>query len=343
MLRPTTLTLSLLLLASPAGATALDDALRGRCAADPRLTPVAEAALDDPAGFDALELRDRSHTNHLPAPTVQTLVLRGASEDLPAAVTTWLAARSPAPTLARCALAERDGTLALVLVPRLVEPRAQPTSGAVHAWQITLPAGATEATLVATSPDGTVARQPFDATGTASLPLAREGTWSLQVMMTFASGPAPVALWEEVVGEATAAAGDTDRSITNDRHLLGAINGLRRAHALAPLRRDPLLDLVARAHAQRLAAQGTVAHTPSPDDSPLDRLRAAGVVTSRVAENIARARSLAVAHARITRSPGHRANLLESEVDAIGVGVAHAGGMAYVVELFATRPTLAGR
>lgn len=342
MLRSTT-ALSLLLLATPAGATALDDVLRGRCAADPRLAPVAEAALDDPAGFDALELRDRSHANHVAAPTVQTLVVRGAPEDLPAAVSSWLAGRSPAPTLARCALLERDGTLALVLVPRLVEPRAQPANGAVRSWQITLPEGASEATLVATSPDGAVARQPFDATGTASLPLAREGTWSLQVMMTFASGPAPVALWEEVVGEPSATGEGADRSITNDRHLLGAINGLRRAHALAPLRRDPLLDLVARAHAQRLAAQGRVAHTPTPDDSPLDRLRAAGVVTSRVAENIARARSLAVAHARIARSPGHRANLLEAEVDAIGVGVAHAGGMAYVVELFATRPTLAGR
>jgi len=270
-------------------------------------------------------------------------VVRGAPEDLPAAVSSWLAGRSPSPALARCALRERDGTLALVLVPRLVEPRAQPVNGSLRAWQITPPEGASEATLVATAPDGTVARQAFDAAGTAALPMAREGTWSLQVMMTFASGPAPVALWEEVVGAASAATGETDRSITNDRHLLGAINGLRRAHALAPLRRDPLLDLVARAHAERLAAQGRVAHTPAPDDSPLDRLRAAGVVTSRVAENIARARSLAVAHARIARSPGHRANLLEAEVDAIGVGVAHAGGMAYVVELFATRPTLAGR
>lgn len=343
MARAALLLPSLLLLASPAGATALDDVLGPRCTVDARLAPVAEAARADPETFDPLELRELAHAQHVAAPTVQTLVLRGDADALPVVAGRWLAERNASPALSRCAVAVGEGTLALVMVPRLLEPRALPANGNVRAWQVALPAGVTEAALMATAPNGAVTRHALSADGTGSLALDRDGAWTLQVLATFPSGPMPVALWEERVGEGAAVAPAVDGSITNDRHLMRAINGLRRERGLPALRRDPLLDLVALAHARRLAASGTVAHTPAPGDTPVDRLRAAGVTADRVAENLARARSLAVAHARIARSPAHRANLLDAAVDAVGVGVAHAGGMAYVVELLATRPTLVGR
>ena len=63
-------------------------------------------------------------------------------------------------------------------------------------------------------------------------------------------------------------------------------------------------------------------------------------MAERVAENLARAQSLTDAHARWMGSPSHRANVLDPALDALGVGVAAREGELFVVELFATHPTL---
>ncbi|MDB4931337.1 MAG: SCP-like extracellular protein, partial [Myxococcaceae bacterium] len=90
----------------------------------------------------------------------------------------------------------------------------------------------------------------------------------------------------------------------------------------------------------RLAALGVVSHRPTPDDGPIERLERAQVAAERVAENVARAASLTDAHARWMGSPSHRANVLDAALDAVGFGVAARAGEIYVVELFATHPTL---
>ena len=72
-------------------------------------------------------------------------------------------------------------------------------------------------------------------------------------------------------------------------------------------------------------------------------LREAGVTADRVAENLARGRTLAEAHRRLTRSPSHRANLLDEGLDAMGFGVARLEGVIYLVELFAARPSMSAR
>ena len=131
-------------------------------------------------------------------------------------------------------------------------------------------------------------------------------------------------------------------ALVDVRDLLGAINRERARAGAPPLRRDPLLDGVAAAHARNLAARGVIAHEPTPGDGPIERLVRANVRADRVAENLARAGTLTDAHARWMASPSHRANVLDPALDALGLGLAARDGEMYVVELFATHPTLSG-
>ena len=129
------------------GATVPDDALGLRCTVDARLAPVAEAACADPGDLRparAPRARPRATRRR---PTVQTLVLRGDADALPVVAGRWLAERNASPALSRCAVAVGEGTLALVMVPRLVEPRAarERERSCVAGGA---PAGVTEAALV---------------------------------------------------------------------------------------------------------------------------------------------------------------------------------------------------
>jgi len=54
-----------------------------------------------------------------------------------------------------------------------------------------------------------------------------------------------------------------------------------------------------------------------------------GTIAARVtSENVG-------AHSQFMRSSAHRANILDSDMDSIGIGVAERGGQLFVVEDFA--------
>ncbi|SFI63513.1 CAP domain-containing protein [Albimonas pacifica] len=101
----------------------------------------------------------------------------------------------------------------------------------------------------------------------------------------------------------------------------------RAARGLAPLRVDPGAQAAAQAWAERLAAQGRLAHR-GPDGAGVgERLSAAGVGWRTAAENLA-AGPIADAAALLAlweESPGHRANLASAEVSRAGLGLACGG------------------
>ncbi|WP_439817928.1 CAP domain-containing protein [Zavarzinia sp. CC-PAN008] len=121
----------------------------------------------------------------------------------------------------------------------------------------------------------------------------------------------------------------------------------RAANGLTPLRPDPVLNRAAQAHAEDMLARGYFAHR-APDGGTLrDRFAAAGGTTwSRLAENIATcdgcpdplgARRLAQVQDGWMNSPGHRANILNPQLDLIGYGLAVAGRRSYAVQVFGAR------
>jgi hypothetical protein len=71
--------------------------------------------------------------------------------------------------------------------------------------------------------------------------------------------------------------------------------------------------------------------------SAADRVRAAGIRTPVVLENIARAYGVAEAQSGLMNSPGHRANLLSTEATHVGVGIVLGEEVAGRRELFVTQ------
>jgi len=333
MAAPTHLSLSLILLASASHADPLGDALLARCRPDGRLLPAARAALDREAP-DADALRARTEAAGMFAPAVHTLVLPSATpEALAAAIE-----RVRHPTLLpRCALATDGSRVALALAPRVVEVLSERSHG-VLTVRAALPWFVSDARLAVTDASGAVSVFAFDAAASVSLPSTLSPA-TLQVVATLGDGPIPLATWHPAPSRPSAR-----DALTDARDLLRAINRERALSGAPALRGDPLLDRVAAAHARNLAAREVIAHRPTPDDGPIERLERAQLRAERVAENLARAQTLTDAHARWMASPSHRANALDPALDALGIGVAARDGELYVVALFATHPALnAGR
>jgi uncharacterized protein YkwD len=100
-----------------------------------------------------------------------------------------------------------------------------------------------------------------------------------------------------------------------------------RAHAgLPPLAADPALSQVARAHSEDMVRSHFFGHVSPRTGSAADRIKTAHLQAQLVLENVARAYSPGEAERGLMDSPGHRANLLNKNVDRLGIGVALGNG-----------------
>ncbi|WP_339949145.1 CAP domain-containing protein [uncultured Albimonas sp.] len=103
-----------------------------------------------------------------------------------------------------------------------------------------------------------------------------------------------------------------------------ALGDWRAARGLARLRPDAGVETAAQRWAERLAAEGRLAHR-APDGAGVgDRLSAAGVPWRRAAENLA-AGPLADPRALLALwegSPAHRRNLAAEDLSRAGLGIA---------------------
>jgi hypothetical protein len=121
----------------------------------------------------------------------------------------------------------------------------------------------------------------------------------------------------------------------SEQYLLAAANQDRAANSLRPVRLDPLLSAAAFAHAREMAAHRTISHRFQGEADLAERAANAGVQFSLVTENVAEASNSALIHDLWMKSSGHRANLLDAQVDSIGIAVLAVGGQLYAVEDFA--------
>jgi uncharacterized protein YkwD len=114
-------------------------------------------------------------------------------------------------------------------------------------------------------------------------------------------------------------------------------NGERGRAGCPPLRLDLRLRTAARSYSTEMARYGTWGHTGRDGSTPPERMARAGYdVDGGWAENIARGYSSAeeVMQGWMT-SAGHRANILNCDLRAIGVGVARAStGQLYWTQDF---------
>ncbi len=118
-----------------------------------------------------------------------------------------------------------------------------------------------------------------------------------------------------------------------ERYMLALINDERAEVGAAPLRLDVELNVAAAMHALWMLETGTFSHTGAEDSTPKMRMEAAGfdfVPGWASAENIAVQTERGAAdiwddvydlHVALMNSPGHRANLLNADLDWIGLGI----------------------
>lgn len=119
-----------------------------------------------------------------------------------------------------------------------------------------------------------------------------------------------------------------------ERMLFQALNRERQAQGLPSLRWDAALASAARQHAASMATERSVQHTLPGEPSLPGRATRAGAHFSWLSENIVAGSDAAEAHRAFMHSPTHRANILDTDMDSVGIGAVERGGQLYVVEDF---------
>ena len=119
-----------------------------------------------------------------------------------------------------------------------------------------------------------------------------------------------------------------------ERQLLNAVNQERQAHGLPSLKPDEALANAARHHAQRMAEQGTISHQLPGEPSLSPRAKAAGAHFTWISENVDEGPNPAAIHQSFMKSPQHRANIVDPDMDSAGIGVAQRNGQLFAAEDF---------
>ena len=116
--------------------------------------------------------------------------------------------------------------------------------------------------------------------------------------------------------------------------LFESANHSRTERGLARLKWSSTLADAARRHADRMAAENTLSHQLPGEPGIAERASRAGARFSSLAENVAEGPSVVSLHQQWMKSPPHRANLLDPQLDSVGIAVAERGGVLFAVEDF---------
>lgn len=110
-----------------------------------------------------------------------------------------------------------------------------------------------------------------------------------------------------------------------EAQMLDMVNRERMKAGLSPLKSDPEMAVVARAHSKDMFARGYFAHVNPDGKDPFDRMKAAHIHFMAAGENLALAQTLEIAHTNLMNSPGHRANILNPAFGRLGIGILDGG------------------
>ncbi len=119
-----------------------------------------------------------------------------------------------------------------------------------------------------------------------------------------------------------------------EQQLFAGVNRARKAQGLPELKWNEALAVAARRHAGLMAQHGSAGHGFAGEPGLASRVTQAGVHFVSVAENVIQGTSAEGIQAEFLKSANHRANILDAEMDSIGVGVMERGGQLFAVEDF---------
>jgi hypothetical protein len=116
--------------------------------------------------------------------------------------------------------------------------------------------------------------------------------------------------------------------------LFDSANRERAQRGLSQLQWDEHLAAAARQHGLLMARQNTLAHQLPGEAEPAARGQQAGARFSAFAENVAYGPDAAEIHDGLMKSPPHRKNLLDPQLNSMGVAVVDRGGTLFAAEDF---------
>ncbi len=123
----------------------------------------------------------------------------------------------------------------------------------------------------------------------------------------------------------------TDNS-REERELFASVNQARRAQGLPPLQWNESLAIAARRHASVMAERGSAQHGFDGEPSLSVRVKQAGARFTWLSENVTQGPSPEFIHVQFMKSPPHRANILDRDMDSIGIGIVERHGQLFAVE-----------
>jgi len=110
--------------------------------------------------------------------------------------------------------------------------------------------------------------------------------------------------------------------ITADQqHMLDLINQERSKAGVGQLKIDPQLQKMAQVKSDEMVAKSYFSHTSPAYGSPFDMMKTFGIKFTSAGENIAGNSSVDAAHAALMNSPEHKANILNSSFNYVGIGI----------------------
>jgi hypothetical protein len=111
--------------------------------------------------------------------------------------------------------------------------------------------------------------------------------------------------------------------------LMALANQARAAAGAPPLRWDSALAEAARKHTLRMVAEGPIAHQYPGELNVSERAGLAGAHFDLIEENVAVGPTSTVIHDGWMQSKEHRENMLNPEVDSVGIAVVASRGVLY--------------
>jgi uncharacterized protein YkwD len=174
-----------------------------------------------------------------------------------------------------------------------------------------------------------------------------DGRYQLEMVAADASGPRVLANFplfcgvtppHDVLAHEEEDPADIDPARAEEE-LFFLVNNERRAAGLLPLVWDNRLAAIARTHSRDMSENRFIAHVSPTTGDTVSRVRNAGGRYDLILENVGQEGGVRQAHQGLMHSPGHRANVLNQNVQYIGIGVVvnhrRSGAPLIVTELFA--------
>lgn len=131
-----------------------------------------------------------------------------------------------------------------------------------------------------------------------------------------------------------AAPASAQRLSADEQILFDSANRERAAQSLPALHWDEALAKAAHAHANRMAFYNLLEHQLTGEPGLQARLTEAGAHFGAIAENIAVAANAGIIHSRWMDSPGHRKNIMNPDLNAIGIAAVRGSGGLFAVQDF---------